>query len=102
MIGPADVSEVRRNVLIPSGTCGTMPAISDSSIGPGPLGIFETKPSAVAPLDTASSISARLAMQQIFILSSYILCSVCLTQWLARGKVMRTFLQYHQTGKARH
>jgi hypothetical protein len=43
-----------------------MSAISESAIGPGPLGIAETSPIADAPADIARRASSRLAIQQIF------------------------------------
>ena len=41
-------------------------AIKLSGIGPGPLGISETNPSAEAPCSIAIHASATLAIQQIF------------------------------------
>src|SRR5262245_37713399 len=43
-----------------------MAAMRASGIGPGPLGIAETSPSASAPCSIASSASSTEAMQQIF------------------------------------
>ena len=48
------------------GTLAAISAISGSAIGPGPLGMAETRPSALAPSDMASRASSRLAIQQIF------------------------------------
>src|SRR5689334_23191399 len=47
-------------------TCRTMAAIVDSGIGPGPLGIAETNPSASAPAARASSASSIDEMQHTF------------------------------------
>ena len=41
-------------------------AMRSSEIGPGPLGIAETNPSAEAPYRIAISASSKLLMQQIF------------------------------------
>jgi hypothetical protein len=43
-------------------------AMRRSGIGPGPLGISETNPTADAPYLIASQASSKLAMQQIFTL----------------------------------
>lgn len=48
------------------GTAAAISAISPSAIGPGPLGIAETSPNALAPIDRANCASSRLAIQQIF------------------------------------
>src|SRR4051794_32584447 len=68
MIGWAVVSHVNRNVATVGGTVSAISLISDSGIGPGPLGMRETRPMADAPLATASAASAGEAMQQIFTL----------------------------------
>src|SRR5712671_8111131 len=65
MIGSAVVSQVRRNVATPAGTVPAISRMRDSGIGPGPLGILETKPTADAPMRTAIAASASDAMQQI-------------------------------------
>jgi hypothetical protein len=65
MIPSASCRHVNRNVATPGGTCGTISAISASSIGPGPLGIADTSPIADAPYRTASMASSTLAIQQI-------------------------------------
>jgi hypothetical protein len=44
-----------------------MEAINSSSIGPGPLGILPTSPTAAAPKLIASFASAIALMQHIFI-----------------------------------
>jgi hypothetical protein len=66
MIDEASCLLVRRNVAMPEGTRGISEAIVSSEIGPGPLGIAETNPSAFAPQRTAISASSILLMQQIF------------------------------------
>jgi hypothetical protein len=53
-------------VAMGGGTAAASSAISASAIGPGPLGIAETRPKAFAPIDMASCASSRLAIQQIF------------------------------------
>jgi len=53
-------------VATPGGTVSAISRISDSAIGPGPLGIRETRPMAEAPQSMASLASAWEAMQQIF------------------------------------
>src|SRR5688572_31669972 len=62
----ASVSAVSRKVSVGRGTAAAMRAISASSIGPGPLGMAETRPMAEAPAPMASRASSRSAMQQIF------------------------------------
>ena len=57
---------VSRNELTPGGMVAAISAIKLSGIGPGPLGIAETNPTADAPCSIAIQASATLAMQQIF------------------------------------
>lgn len=45
---------------------GTISAIRSSEMGPGPLGMAETRPRAEAPYRIASCASSMLAIQQIF------------------------------------
>ncbi len=66
--GSAVVAHVRRKVATPGGTVATISAIKSSSIGPGPLGILDTNPSADAPRSIANHASSTLSMQQIFTL----------------------------------
>jgi hypothetical protein len=66
MIASASCSHVNRKELTPGGICAAISAISSSGIGPGPLGMAETSPTADAPCSIASHASATLAMQQIF------------------------------------
>src|SRR4051794_37125428 len=66
MISAALVAQVSRNELTPGGIVAAISAISDSSIGPGPLGMAETSPRADAPCRIASCASSMLLMQQIF------------------------------------
>ena len=47
------------------GTFAAICAISSSEMTPGPLGMWDTSPSAEAPYFIASSASPKLAMQQI-------------------------------------
>ena len=68
MIVWTSCAQVSRNVPIGGGTLAAISAISSSGIGPGPLGIADTKPIAEAPYRIASFASSTLAMQQIFIL----------------------------------
>src|ERR1700694_3167440 len=65
MIGSAVVSQVSRKVATPGGTVRAMSRMRDSAMGPGPLGIRDTRPMAEAPLRTARAASASAAMQQI-------------------------------------
>src|ERR1700681_2927631 len=64
IIGSAVVSQVRRKVATPGGTVQAISRMRDSGIGPGPLGIRDTRPMADAPIRTASAASAAEAMQQ--------------------------------------
>src|SRR5947209_7105399 len=66
MIEAASCLHVKRNVATPGGTRAAISAINSSAIGPGPLGIADTSPTADAPHSTAMRASSRLAMQQIF------------------------------------
>src|ERR1700730_13194503 len=68
MIGSAVVSQVRRKVATPGGTVRAISRMRDSGIGPGPLGIRDTRPMADAPIRTASAASASEAIQQTLIL----------------------------------
>src|SRR6266550_2889459 len=64
MIGSTVVSQVRRNVATPGGTVYAISRMRDSGMGPGPLGIRDTRPMADAPIRTASAASSSEAMQQ--------------------------------------
>src|SRR6185436_4491498 len=66
MIEAASCKHVSRNELTPGGTIAAISAIRSSGIGPGPLGIADTKPIAFAPASIAIHASSMLAMQQIF------------------------------------
>src|SRR5215510_10253440 len=66
MIDSASCKQVSRNELTPGGTIAAISAIRSSGIGPGPLGIADTKPIADAPASIAIHASSMLAMQQIF------------------------------------
>ena len=55
-----------KNVPIAGGTLAAISAICLSVMTPGPLGMFETRPSADAPCSMASAASSMLLMQQIF------------------------------------
>ena len=63
----ASSRHVSRNELTPGGIVAAISAIRVSGIGPGPLGIAETRPTADAPCSIASHASSTLAIQQIFI-----------------------------------
>src|SRR5262245_1200782 len=63
-IASASVSAVSRKVSVGYGTAAATAAITSSAIGPGPLGIAETRPIADAPAPIASRASSRSAMQQ--------------------------------------
>src|SRR5450432_3340540 len=65
MIASASVRQVSRKVAIGGGTAAAISAIASSLIGPGPLGMAETRPIAPAPYRIARCASARLRMQQI-------------------------------------
>lgn len=56
---------VRRKVAMGGGTEAGISAISSSAITPGPLGMWETRPSADAPWRIANWASPMLEMQQI-------------------------------------
>src|SRR6185503_5098445 len=60
----ASVRHVSRKVSVGYGTAAAMAVIVSSGIGPGPLGIAETRPIADAPAPIASRASSRSAMQQ--------------------------------------
>src|SRR5450759_3340547 len=64
MIGSAVVSQVSRKVATPGGTVSAISRMRDSGMGPGPLGIRDTRPRADAPIRTASAASSSDAMQQ--------------------------------------
>src|SRR4029078_3167376 len=66
MIGLAVVSDVSRKVATPGGTVAAISRMRSSGIGPGPLGIRDTRPIAEAPIRTARAASCSVAMQQIF------------------------------------
>jgi hypothetical protein len=66
MISWGSVRLVRRNLAIAGGTVAAISAISGSGMIPGPLGISETSPSAVAPRRMARRASSIERMQQIF------------------------------------
>src|SRR6476659_1502718 len=66
MIEAAFCKHVSRNELTPGGIVAAISAINSSEIGPGPLGIAETSPTADAPCSIAIHASATLAIQQIF------------------------------------
>src|SRR5260370_20411575 len=66
MISGTLCREVSRNVPIAGGTVAAISAIRSSLMTPGPLGMFETKPSADAPHAMARAASSTLPMQQIF------------------------------------
>src|SRR5689334_21846030 len=84
MIAATFCSQVNRNELTPGGIVAAISAISSSAIGPGPLGIADTNPTAEAPCSIASHASATLAIQQIF------------TRGLENGRICSdTFLQNH-------
>src|SRR6185503_4656588 len=65
MIDAASCKQVSRNELTPGGTIAAISAIRSSAIGPGPLGIADTRPIALAPASIAIHASVILAMQQI-------------------------------------
>src|ERR1043165_1092741 len=84
MIAFASCWHVNRNELTPGGIVAAISAISSSGIGPGPLGIADTRPTADAPCSIASRASATLAIQQIF------------TRGVKNGRISSdTFLQNH-------
>lgn len=66
MIEAVSWTQVSRNELTPGGIVAAISAIKVSGIGPGPLGIADTRPTADAPCSIASHASSMLAMQQIF------------------------------------
>lgn len=66
MMEAASWRQVSRNELTLGGIVAAISAIRVSGIGPGPLGIAETRPTADAPCSIASHASATLAIQQIF------------------------------------
>lgn len=57
--------DVRRKVATGGGTEWAISAMSSSGMTPGPLGMCDTRPSADAPIWTASRASSTLEMQQI-------------------------------------
>jgi hypothetical protein len=68
MIGSAVVSQVSRKVATEGGTVSAISLMRDSEMGPGPLGIRDTRPIADAPISTARAASSSDAMQQILTL----------------------------------
>jgi hypothetical protein len=66
MIEAASSRHVSRNELTPGGIVAAISAIKLSAIGPGPLGIADTNPTADAPCSIAIKASTTLAIQQIF------------------------------------
>src|SRR3982750_3792400 len=58
--------DVSSTVAARAPTCRTMVVISDSGIGPGPLGMADTRPSMSAPAPIARSASSVVAMQHTF------------------------------------
>jgi hypothetical protein len=66
MIEAASCKHVRRNELTPGGIVAAISTINASGIGPGPLGIADTSPTADAPASIAIHASSTLAIQQIF------------------------------------
>src|SRR5688500_18232294 len=67
MMAFAVCSQVSRNVPNPGGTVAAISAIMLSLIGPGPLGIRDTSPTASAPAATAIAASLGDCMQQTLI-----------------------------------
>src|ERR1700752_5276745 len=67
MIDGASCKHVSKNELTPGGTIAAISAMRSSGIGPGPLGIADTNPIALAPASIAIHASSILAMQQILI-----------------------------------
>lgn len=66
MIAATFVSLVSRNVEVGGGTVAAISVISGSGIGPGPLGMAATNPTASAPCRTARRASSTVAMQHTF------------------------------------
>src|ERR1041385_4234454 len=66
MIEAASCKHVSKNELTPGGIVAAISAINSSGIGPGPLGIADTSPTADAPASIAIHASSTLAIQQIF------------------------------------
>src|SRR5689334_138594 len=67
MIASVFCWHVNRNELTPGGMVAAISAINSSGIGPGPLGMADTSPTAEAPCSIAIHASATLAMQQTLI-----------------------------------
>jgi len=63
----ASCSDVSRNVATPEGTLNAILRIVFSGITPGPLGMADTRPTALAPYFIARRASLMVLMQQIFI-----------------------------------
>jgi hypothetical protein len=59
-------SGVSRNASIPGGTSAAISAALSFEIGPGPLGIGDTRPTADAPASIAIQTSSIDFMQQTF------------------------------------
>ena len=64
MISSARRRLVSRKVATPGGTDSAIERMRRSGIGPGPLGIADTSPTALAPWAIASRASSTLCMQQ--------------------------------------
>ena len=58
MISAACCLQVSRKLATPGGMLAAISAIRASGIGPGPLGIADTNPTAAAPYRSASAASA--------------------------------------------
>src|SRR5215470_3680339 len=67
MMASTSCWHVNRKELTPGGIVSAISAISSSGIGPGPLGIADTSPTADAPCSIAIQASSILAMQQTLI-----------------------------------
>src|SRR5207247_1195447 len=60
-----DCSQVSKKEAMCGGIVFAISAMSSSAIGPGPLGILATRPTALAPAEIAIFASTMEAMQQI-------------------------------------
>src|SRR5690349_11756185 len=67
MIASVFCWHVNRNELTPGGIVAAISAINSSGIGPGPLGMADTNPTAEAPCSIAIHASSTLAIQQTLI-----------------------------------
>src|SRR6266568_6234489 len=74
MISKTSCLQVSRNDPMAGGIVAAIVAIRSSEIGPGPLGISETSPTADAPCSMASQASSMPAMQQILTLGLVVAC----------------------------